>query len=83
MNSRETLQFYAGVVLGDGWPHQARKDRVCEVLQAVGLSHAANTLVRQAAAAITKYCHMRQPSTKFLLQAQGRCCPRVKAMCRC
>lgn len=43
--SQETLTFYAAVTLGEGWSHSSRKGRVAEVLDAVGLGHAADTLV--------------------------------------
>lgn len=45
MSGQETLSFHAGVLLGDGWTREARKERVSEVLSAVGLGHAAGTLV--------------------------------------
>jgi ABC-type multidrug transport system ATPase subunit len=45
MSSRETQAFYAGVTLGKPWSRSTRKQRVAQVLDAVGLSESADTLV--------------------------------------
>lgn len=45
MSSRETLSFYAGVMLGKAFTHMSRKARVAQVLDAVGLRLAADTPV--------------------------------------
>lgn len=46
MTCKETLGFYSGVSLGGSeWPRAKRAERVEEVLAAVGLAHAVNTLV--------------------------------------
>lgn len=45
MSSAETLTFYAGVTLGSNWTRATWAQRVDEVLAAVGLKHAAHTLV--------------------------------------
>lgn len=45
MSSRETLAFYARVVLGKPWSRASRRERVAQVLDAVGLSKSANTPV--------------------------------------
>lgn len=45
MTSQETLMFYAGVTLGENWPHSKRKERVAAVLAAVGLAESAHTPV--------------------------------------
>lgn len=39
------MQFYAGIILPRGWSKARRAARVEEVLQEMGLSHAARTLV--------------------------------------
>jgi len=55
MTSGETLTFYAGVTLGARWTSSSKRERVAEVLQAVGLGHSTDTLVsanhRQASTA--------------------------------
>lgn len=45
MSTKETLTFYAGVTLGDGWSRASRTARAAEVLEAVGLGHTVDTLV--------------------------------------
>lgn len=47
MTCQETLAFYGGVTLGGAkWNRASRRERVEEVLAAVGLAHTAHTLVR-------------------------------------
>lgn len=43
--TKETLAFYAGVTLGAGWTRSSKRERVAQVLEAVGLGHTADTLV--------------------------------------
>jgi hypothetical protein len=45
MSSHETLAFYAGVMLGKPWTHASRRERVEQVLDAMGLSKSADTPV--------------------------------------
>jgi ATP-binding cassette subfamily G (WHITE) protein 2 len=45
MTTREVMQFYAGIILPREWGAQRRGARVEEVLQEMGLAHAAGTLV--------------------------------------
>lgn len=53
MTSQETLAFYGGVTLGgEKWNRRSRQERVQEVLAAVGLMHAADTLVRGMAGCV-------------------------------
>lgn len=45
MTSVETLNFYASITLPDSWPKPDRKQRVVEVLAAMGLKHRHKTMV--------------------------------------
>ncbi len=45
MSSQETLAFYAGVMLGKDWSSVSRRQRVTQVLGAMGLSKSADTPV--------------------------------------
>jgi ABC-type multidrug transport system ATPase subunit len=46
MTTKETLDFYASVILPSSWPGAKKHERVVEVLDAVGLGHGHKTLVR-------------------------------------
>jgi hypothetical protein len=46
MTTKETLDFYASVILPSSWPKAKKNERVVEVLDAVGLGHGHKTLVR-------------------------------------
>jgi ABC-type multidrug transport system ATPase subunit len=48
MTTKETLDFYASVILPSSWPSAKKNERVVEVLDAVGLGHGHKTLVRGA-----------------------------------
>jgi len=63
MTSCETLTFYAGVTLGSSWTHRARGERVEEVLEAVGLTHAAHTQVRTSTSIYAHTCYAEEPTT--------------------
>jgi hypothetical protein len=45
MTTKETLDFYASVILPSNWPKAKKNERVVEVLDAVGLGHGHKTLV--------------------------------------
>jgi hypothetical protein len=47
MTTKETLDFYASVILPSSWPKAKKNERVVEVLDAVGLGHGHKTLVRR------------------------------------
>ena len=49
MTVRETAAFYAALLLPGSWGAPARRERVAQVLAAMGLSHTEDTLVRKSA----------------------------------
>ena len=48
MTVSETAGFYASLLLPRNWGIAARRNRVTQVLAAMGLGHTADTLVRGA-----------------------------------
>eukprot|EP00882_Tetradesmus_deserticola_P028957 GHRQ01032306.1.p1 GENE.GHRQ01032306.1~~GHRQ01032306.1.p1 ORF type:complete len:110 (-),score=58.27 GHRQ01032306.1:395-724(-) len=48
MTTKETLTFYASVILPSSWAASKKAERVVEVLDAVGLGHTHKTLVSRA-----------------------------------
>lgn len=67
MSCLETLTFYAGIVLGDGWSSTDRKDQAVQVLGALGLGHAANTLVSFADLFVQMRTHSASDAVSLLL----------------
>jgi hypothetical protein len=62
MTTKETLDFYASVILPSSWSSAKKHERVVEVLDAVGLGHGHKTLV-SATIRVTRCSCVRQGSS--------------------
>lgn len=69
MTTKETLDFYASVILPSEWSKHKKHERVMEVLNAVGLGNAHKTLVSLRTAPGSSLWHTYSPKRLLILKA--------------